>query len=106
MTDKEAKKIYNSKLWKNKRISILSRDRWECQDCLKRVKAGEQLPGYDSKIHRAVTVHHIKELKDYPELALNDENLISLCAKCHNIRHGREPQKFNVPKKRITDEMW
>ena len=33
MTDAEAKKFYNSKAWENKRIEILKRDHFECQDC-------------------------------------------------------------------------
>ena len=38
MTDKEAKKFYNSTLWKHKRMQILERDHYECQDCRKRVR--------------------------------------------------------------------
>ena len=32
-------------------------------------------------------VHHIKPRRDYPELALVDSNLISLCDECHNKMH-------------------
>lgn len=53
-------------------------------------KEGRTLQGYDARIHRAVCVHHIKELKDHPELALDDDNLISLCHKCHDRVHGRD----------------
>lgn len=37
--------------------------------------------------HDATTVHHIKELEQYPELALVDSNLVSLCEACHNKMH-------------------
>ena len=74
MTDKEAKAFYNSSAWKCKRMQILDRDHYECQDCRRRIKAaaasGTQLIGSDRKIWRAEEVHHIQELKEHPELDL------------------------------------
>ena len=53
MTDKEAKAFYNSSAWKHKRMQILDRDHYECQDCRKRIKdaaaSGTQLIGRDRK---------------------------------------------------------
>lgn len=110
MTDKEAKQFYNSKKWKKKRLDILERDHHECQDCIERLRQaavdGIQLRGDDRKIRRAEEVHHIKDLKEFPSLALDDENLTSLCTICHNIRHGRNPRKFVKRKKRLTEEKW
>lgn len=92
MTDKEAKAFYNSSAWKHKRMQILDRDHYECQDCRKRIKdaaaSGTQLIGRDRKIWRAEEVHHIQELKEHPELGLDDDNLVSLCTQCHNLRHA------------------
>ena len=68
--------FYQSKAWKHKRRMILRRDGYRCQMC-KRF----------GKWCSAVTVHHIKELEDYPELALDDHNLISVCQSCHNRLH-------------------
>lgn len=83
MTDKEAKKFYNSTMWKHKRMQILERDHYECQDCRKRLRdavaAGDILRGEEKKIRRAEEVHHIVELKEHPELGLEEDNLISLC---------------------------
>ena len=117
LSDKQANAFYWSKKWKRKRDEILRRDHYECQMCRARIKEaarnGEQLHGYDSRIHRAVCVHHIKELKDYPELALDDDNLISLCHVCHDRIHGRDSdhlsafrytQKF--PEKEELKEKW
>ena len=110
MTEKEVKKFYNSKNWKIKRIEILKRDCFECQDCIKRLKEaavnGTQLRGEDREIRKATEVHHIKELREYPELALDEDNLISLCTKCHNARHGRYIKQFVKKKKRLTEEKW
>lgn len=68
--------FYQSKTWKHKRRIILRRDGYRCQICK---RFGKWCP--------AVTVHHIKELEDYPELALDDHNLISVCQSCHNRLH-------------------
>ena len=110
MTDKEIKHFYNSKEWKAKRIQILARDRHECQDCIERLRrAAEQgirLFGEDAKIRAGVEVHHIKELAEYPELRLSDDNLISLCTQCHNIRHGRYVKRFVRKKKLVSEERW
>ena len=110
MTDKEVKAFYNSGAWKHKRTEILERDHYECQDCRKRLKdaskEGRKLSGADRKIRRAEEVHHIRELRGHPELALDGENLISLCTQCHNMRHGREINKFVRRKKYLTEEKW
>lgn len=71
-----SKSFYNSSAWQNKRQSILRRDKYLCQDCKR----------YGRRVD-ATTVHHISELDSFPELALCDKNLVSLCDKCHNKRH-------------------
>lgn len=106
MTDKEAKAFYNSKAWKQKRIEILKRDHFECQDCIKRARVVEKNNGVMMHIQRASEVHHIVEYKERPDLGLDDNNLVSLCISCHNLRHGRRPRMFQPPKKRVTEEKW
>lgn len=88
--------FYKSRKWKSKRAKILRRDNNECQKCKSR-----------GKHHKAETVHHIKHLKDYPELALDDDNLISLCNACHNEEHPEKlASKESEKKKQITPERW
>ena len=103
LTDKEAKKFYNSSAWKEKRIFILHRDNYECQECRARLQraaeTGEILTGRERYIHYAQQVHHIKELKDFPELALADSNLESVCISCHNRIHGRDPEHIAAEQK-------
>ncbi len=67
---------YKGKKWERKRACILRRDGYKCQECKKYGRARE-----------AKTVHHIKHVDEYPELAFVDENLISLCNPCHNKMH-------------------
>ena len=68
--------FYKSTKWKKKRKAILTRDGYLCQMCK---RYGRRTP--------AETVHHIKHLDEYPELALDNRNLISVCSKCHNKLH-------------------
>lgn len=103
------KQFYNSKEWKQKRLQILTRDNFECQDCRAKLlsadKSGIELERSEAKINRAEQVHHIIELKDNFDLALCDDNLISLCIDCHNKRHGRTGDKvLKKYKKRFTNE--
>ena len=113
MTDKEAKVFYNSAAWKLKRMQILERDHYECQDCRKRLKdavaADIALRGEERKIRRAEEVHHIQELKEHPELGLEDDNLISLYMPilANQIMHDYLEMK-KIPSKRaefITKRM-
>lgn len=70
---------------------ILTRDHYLCQTCLRK-----------GKLSIANTVHHIKPLEDYPELALDEENLESICPSCHNKEHpekGRGRETPKAPKK-------
>lgn len=114
MTEREKHQFYHSGAWQQKRIQILKRDHFECQDCRRRILAaeaeGRSLTGWQRRINRATCVHHIHELEDRPELRLDENNLISLCDRCHNERHGRTADKiFTRPKKRkkyATEEKW
>lgn len=93
--------FYKSGIWERKRVEILERDHYECQRCLGKFGFVKHV-----KITKANTVHHIVELKDAPDLMLNDDNLISLCRNCHDEVHGRIPKYFHKKKKRVTEERW
>ena len=89
--------FYKSGIWRSKRQQILKRDNFECQRCKDQ-----------GKFSPAEIVHHIKHLREYPELALDDENLLSVCGACHNILHPEKNFKANQAKKKepITPERW
>lgn len=112
MNQKEKKKFYNSSAWESKRLEILVRDCFECQECRRRLtdanKAGVTLSPEDRKIRRATLVHHIKHYEDAPELGLEDDNLEAVCATCHNLLHERVTKKWNDKriKERVTEEKW
>lgn len=94
--------------WKAKRLEILKADHYECQECKKR-----------GRYRRAVLVHHVKHLRDHPELALCDtytdwqgqerRQLISVCKECHEtVCHPeRMKKKAQVQVKKFwTPERW
>jgi len=100
-TSKETRAaFYNSGDWRTKRQEILARDHYECQWC----KAEGRVTVADIS---TLEVDHIKELAEYPELALDDNNLRTLCKDCHNKRHRRAKYRANNPKlTKWTDERW
>lgn len=48
-----------------------------CQPCIKK-----------GKITPVADVHHIKPVRDFPELRLNWDNLMSVCRACHKEIEG------------------
>ena len=80
--DKKADPFYKSRAWRTLRREALQRDGYLCQDCLAAKAAGEMI-----RPRAATVVHHIKPRELYPELAMDLDNLISLCDACHNKRH-------------------
>lgn len=84
--DDQLDKFYNDRKWRKLSKEAKRRDKNECQHCKAKGLYAE-----------AEQTHHIKELKDYPHLAYDLFNLISLCKKCHNIVHGKGTNM--IPKK-------
>ena len=85
--------FYNSRTWRKQRLKILERDNYECQRCKKQGRAS-----------KAEVAHHIKELKDRPDLGMEKENLTSLCFDCHNIVHERFGASTNKIEEKIPEK--
>lgn len=87
---KQSEPFYHRAEWKRIRAVALARDGGYCQDCLEKFRAG-----IIRKPRRAVMVHHIIPYKERPDLALDLNNLRSLCSKCHEEHHPerRKPRK-------------
>lgn len=83
-------RFYKTPEFKTLREEIICEAHGECEDC----RAKKPM-----KITPAVTVHHDRTVKDYPELALarywidekgrKHKQLWALCEDCHNARHDR-----------------
>lgn len=87
--------FYKCKAWRRLRLKAIERDDNECQMC----KAL-------GKVHEVDNVHHIEEVKDFPERALDLNNLICLCYYHHNLVHERGIKLNNKDKKIFDDEKW
>lgn len=95
--------FYDWPEWKEIRKPVLDLDRKECQIC-KRC----------GRYRKAVMVHHIKHLRDRPDLALSvvdpdtgKRQLISLCRACHEDQHPeRGLKKYPSPAAPLTEERW
>ncbi|HCF71988.1 MAG TPA: HNH endonuclease [Syntrophomonas sp.] len=75
--NQKTKSFYKSRAWQAARRRALIRDHYLCQDCLK-----------EGRITQADTVHHRVEISKDWSKRLDIDNLISLCASCHNAHHG------------------
>ena len=109
MTDKLLNEItksntsyfYTSRTWRRKRRDIIQRDNNECQICKRsgRVTVGTK--------EDPLIVHHIKELRQHPTLALADTNLISVCNNCHeSVCHPDRLAEFKKKNRFDNKERW
>lgn len=97
----EEYKFYSWPEWRDRRREVLRLDHYECQRCkvLKR------------KYTKAKIVHHVKHLKDRPDLALsifdgNQRQLVSVCKDCHEELHPESQRQFRTLAVPITEERW
>lgn len=79
---------YGSARWKKKREKILRRDKYQCRECRRY-----------GRITEAKEVHHVKHADEYPELAWDDDNLVSLCAACHRKQHPEKAEKAGMARR-------
>lgn len=89
--------FYKTMAWRRKRLEILERDNYECQLCKR-----------EGKYNKGNTVHHIQHMEDRPDLALADDNLLTVCEACHNKEHPERSSGFNRAKevKGVPPERW
>lgn len=111
-TDEDKSKFYSSYTWRKLRKQIKERDNCECQECKRNglvfVDTFEMNKSGKRKKIKLI-VHHIKELVDYPELALEVDNLETLCVNCHNKLHNRYFKfvPWTIKRNRFADdERW
>ena len=104
-------RFYKHELWsgsKRKKIKGLKNEVLEEQHCECRICKEER-----ADVTTATTVHHMKEVKKFPALALSrfyyDEqgirqlNLIAICDDCHNKIHKRFGYEEKIY---LNEEKW
>jgi len=96
--------FYHRSDWKALKKDVFKKQHFECQECLK--------DNILTIVDLECPCHHVKELKDFPELALSEiyidelgnkqRNLLALCFKCHNKIHNRFQKKDTY----FNEERW
>ncbi|MDK9867046.1 MULTISPECIES: HNH endonuclease [Staphylococcus] len=78
----KSKRLYKSKDWMKLRHMALERDNYLCQICLRK-----------NRFTKANLVHHMIYVKSDFEKALDLDNLMCVCSKCHNQIHSRDEKE-------------
>ena len=92
---KKSLPFYHTAAWKRIRQAALMRDGGMCQACMERLK-----DGVGFRPRRATMVHHIIPVKERPDLALELDNLRSLCDACHAAEHPEKGERDSVPEEK------
>lgn len=94
LRDNRIKEFYWTKEWRLIRKMRRRIDNNECQRCKR-----------EGRYSPAEMVHHKKEVRFFPDLALNLENTECLCNACHNREHPEKLHGFKK-KKFENEERW
>lgn len=96
-------RFYDWPEWQALREDVLKLDKRECVLC--REERHRYRP--------AKIVHHVKHLRDRPDLALSitdpdtgERQLVSVCKKCHEALHPESLRQFTLGKPPLTAERW
>lgn len=93
MYHKESDPFYHTAAWKAAAAERMRLDNYLCCDCLERYRNGGR-----GRVRDAEVVHHVIPRSERPDLALDIQNLRSLCKKCHNQRHPEKGQSREAEK--------
>lgn len=88
---KKIQAFRRSEKWKKKSIEIRTRDKYCCQICRRNLYEAERQ--YETE---GISVHHIMPLAKNWDMRLNNDNLISLCQ-----RHHEMAEKGKIPKEEL-----
>lgn len=89
--------------WLCLRLEVLKLDHFECVYCRER----------HHRYRPARIVHHVKHLRDRPDLALSvtdpdtgARQLVSVCKRCHEEEHPESQRQFRNIRSPLTMERW
>lgn len=75
------------------RTAVFERDSYTCRDC------GDKQGGN-------LRAHHEKPMAEFPELAYDVNNGVTLCHPCHELRHFKPDSIRNVRKLKRGERLW
>jgi 5-methylcytosine-specific restriction endonuclease McrA len=85
---KAGRKFYDEPEYLGWKLSVLTRDNWTCALCSK-------------KERQHANAHHIRPKRDFPELAFDTNNGITLCRSCHRKLNSHEYEYIETFEKTI-----
>ena len=91
--DTEAVEFRRTNAWKKKSLDIRERDHYLCQVCIRAAYMT-----YRPLTHHDISVHHIIPISEDKDLALDDENLITLCAFHHELAESGQIPRSELQK--------
>lgn len=98
----KADTFYSWTEWLKLRKKVMQMDHHECQICKAK-----------GRYSRGCIVHHVKHLKDRPDLALSmwdgeERQLITVCKQCHEELHPESQRQYiaSEPKGFVNEERW
>lgn len=74
-----------TKVWQNKRVEIKERDNYLCQVCIRKLYDTNNQYNYDM-----LEVHHAISLEDNFDKRLDNDNLITLCERHHEMAESNQ----------------
>jgi 5-methylcytosine-specific restriction endonuclease McrA len=69
-------RVAGDKIWRRFRRMVFERDHYTCREC-------------GNQDRRRLRVHHVKPVRDFPNLYYDLDNTLTLCVECH----GEIPKK-------------
>lgn len=92
--------FYTWAKWQRERAYVLAQDHYDCQVCKAR-----------GRRRQATIVHHVKHLRDRPDLALSmwdgkERQLVSVCKACHEDAHPESFRQTEPAHGFQTEERW
>lgn len=101
-------KFYSWDAWKRGvRLEVLKLDDFECQLCKAQGKVRTSSAG------SRLIVHHVKHLRDRPDLALSvydpetgERQLLTVCKDCHESLHPDALRQWQAQCEPVTAERW
>ena len=94
--------FYSWSEWRRLRAEVLKLDRYECQLCKAK-----------GRYRRGSIVHHVKHLRDRPDLALSitdpdtgERQLLTVCKDCHEAEHPEAFRQNRTKAEPLTEERW
>lgn len=99
----QEERFYSWRVWRRLSMRVRELDQQECQHCKER-----------GKYSPAEIVHHVKHLRERPDLALSiwdpdtkERQLVTLCRGCHEAEHPERMRKAtSAAASPLTVERW